>query len=137
MTFVRKSQEEVGFQMAPMIDIIFTLLLFYVVTTALQELEKSITVDLPQTAEGARGERSMSEIVINITRDGDIRVYSELLTINVLSEKLRQLAKLYKGSVPAVIVRGDKQVNYGRVVEVLDVCAQANMYNVSFVSIDK
>jgi len=137
MTFMRKGREEVGFQMAPMIDIIFTLLLFYVVTTALQEQEKSITIDLPQTAEGSRDERSMSEIVINITKDGDILVYNEKHAINVLAEKLRQLANLYKGSVPAVIVRGDKQVNYGRVVEVLDVCAKANMHNVSFVSIDR
>jgi len=36
-----------------------------------------------------------------------------------------------------VIVRGDKDANYGRIVEVLDICAKAGMHNVSFVTVEK
>jgi len=137
MTFLRRGQDDVTFQMAPMIDIIFVLLLFFLVTSALQEQEKVITVDLPTSAAGEYDRRDQSEVVINITREGEILIYSEALSIEVLKEKLRQLAQLYKHRVPAVIVRGDRYANYGRIVEVLDVCAQANMRNVSFVSVEK
>jgi len=137
MTFLRRSQDDVTFQMAPMIDIIFVLLLFFLVTSALQEQEKSITVDLPTSVSGASRVRTPSEIVINVTREGEILIYREALSIELLKEKLRQLAQLYSHSVPAVIVRGDRYANYGRIVEVLDVCAQANMRNVSFVSVEK
>lgn len=137
MTFLRRSHDDVTFQMAPMIDIIFVLLLFFLVTSALQEQEKSITVDLPTSVAGEYDRRNQSEIVINVTREGKILIFNDPLSIEVLKEKLRQLAQLYRHSVPAVIVRGDRYANYGRIVEVLDVCAQANMRNVSFVSVEK
>ncbi|MBI2195079.1 MAG: biopolymer transporter ExbD [Planctomycetes bacterium] len=138
MMFRRSSQEEVGFQMAPMIDIIFTLLLFYIVTTALQQQEKEITIALPQSKAGEEKGRFPSEIVINVTEAGDIVVGPEKLTLEVLSEKLKQLAEFYQDSMPpAVIVRGDKKAVYGRIVEILDICAQASMHNVSFVSVEK
>lgn len=138
MTFRRAPQDEVGFQMAPMIDIVFTLLLFFIITSALEQQEKDITVSLPETKTGNPVTQIRSEIIINVDREGAIIIHNEKLSLDVLREKLKQLADLYKGiASPNVIVRGDRNVPYGRVVEVLDVCAEASMRNVSFVSVDK
>jgi biopolymer transport protein ExbD len=138
MNFRRVPPEDVGFQMAPMIDIIFTLLLFYVVTSAMQQTEKEISVSLPQTEEGALSETGSDEIIVNVSESGEITMYREVLTLDVLREKLSQLVDLYRvPGILQVVVRGDKNTAYGRVVEVLDICSQVNISKVSFVSTDK
>jgi biopolymer transport protein ExbD len=140
MNFRRKStiEDESGFQMAPMIDIIFVLLLFFLVTSALEENEKSLTIDLPQASQANPGGQGRTELIININKKGDVIIKNEKMSLKLLSERLVQLAELYKGiGIPAVIVRGDKNARYGRVVEVLDICAKAKMHNVQFVTVDK
>ncbi|MDP6357131.1 MAG: biopolymer transporter ExbD [Planctomycetota bacterium] len=139
MNFQRKGiDDDSGFQMAPMIDIIFVLLLFFLVTSALQENEKALTIDLPQASQASPGGQSRTELIININKKGVIIIQNEIMPLKLLSERLVQLAQLYKGiGIPAVIVRGDKNANYGRVVEVLDICAKAGMHNVSFVTVEK
>jgi biopolymer transport protein ExbD len=140
MNFRRKSniEDESGFQMAPMIDIIFVLLLFFLVTSALEENEKSLTINLPQASQASPGNQGRTELIININRKGDVIIKNEKMSLKLLSERLVQLAELYKGiGIPAVIVRGDKNASYGRVVEVLDICAKAKMHNVSFVTVEK
>ena len=139
MTFSRRGQDdEVTFQMAPMIDIVFVLLLFFIITSTLQQQEKAIAIDLPQAQKGKQKNPRESEIVINITHDGLIVIMNEKISLEQLGEKLSQLADLYANfGIPAVILRGDRYADYGRVVEVLDKCADANMLNVSFVSVDK
>ncbi|MDP7559527.1 MAG: biopolymer transporter ExbD, partial [Planctomycetota bacterium] len=138
MNFQRKSiDDDSGFQMAPMIDIIFVLLLFFLVTSALQENEKALTIDLPQASQASPGGQGRTELIININKKGDIIIKNEKMSLKLLSERLVQLAQLYKGiGIPAVIVRGDKDANYGRIVEVLDICAKAGMHNVSFVTVE-
>lgn len=139
MNFRRKNvEEEPGFQMAPMIDIIFVLLLFFLVTSALEENEKTLTIDLPQAGQASPNTQSFTELIININKKGDVIIKNEKMSLKLLSERLIQLAELYKGiGIPAVIVRGDKNASYGRVVEVLDICAKAKMHNVSFVTVEK
>lgn len=139
MNFRRKNvEEEPGFQMAPMIDIIFVLLLFFLVTSALEENEKTLTIDLPQAGQAGPNTQSFTELIININKKGDVIIKNEKMSLKLLSERLIQLAELYKGiGIPAVIVRGDKNASYGRVVEVLDICAKAKMHNVSFVTVEK
>ncbi|MDA0839756.1 MAG: biopolymer transporter ExbD [Planctomycetota bacterium] len=139
MNFRRKNvEEEPGFQMAPMIDIIFVLLLFFLVTSALEENEKMLTIDLPQAGQAGPNTQSFTELIININKKGDVIIKNEKMSLKLLSERLIQLAELYKGiGIPAVIVRGDKNASYGRVVEVLDICAKAKMHNVSFVTVEK
>jgi len=138
MNFRRSSQEEIGLQMAPMIDIIFVLLLFFIITSALQQNEKDLTIALPTTETGKPSIQQRSEIIINVAENGDLIVHNEKLSLEVLGEKLNQLADLYKGlSIPNVIIRGDKDAKHGRVVGVLGICAKAGMHNISFVSVDK
>ncbi len=139
MNFQRKSiDDDSGFQMAPMIDSIFVLLLFFLVTSALQENVMALTIDPPQASQASPGGQGRTELIININKKGDIIIKNEKMSLKLLSERLVQLAQLYKGiGIPAVIVRGDKDANYGRIVEVLDICAKAGMHNVSFVTVEK
>ena len=61
------SQPPVSFQLAPMIDIVFLLLIFFLVTYQITEQEKEMQVAVPTSEEGANKARVANEIVINLT----------------------------------------------------------------------
>lgn len=117
-------------QLAPMIDIVFLLLIFFIVTWQFTKSETELSVSVPTAQEGAEPERQKGEIIINILSDGSIRVESITMSENQLFAKLSAIAKQYKNQ-PARL-RGDGAVPYQRIVEVLDICTKAGIWNVSF-----
>ena len=61
-----------SFQLAPMIDIVFLLLIFFLVTYQITEQEKDTRVSVPTATEGSQNARVSNEIVVNLTKDGII-----------------------------------------------------------------
>lgn len=117
-------------QLAPMIDIVFLLLIFFIVTWQFTRSETELNVSVPTAEEGSDLNRPKGEIIINVLPDGTIRV--EGLTVNLpqLHEKLSAIAKQYENQ--PVRIRGDGQVAYQRIVEVIDTCQKAGIWNISF-----
>ena len=117
-------------QLAPMIDIVFLLLIFFIVTWQFTRSETELNVSVPTAEEGSELNRPKGEIIINVLPDGTIRV--EGLTVNLpqLHEKLSAIAKQYENQ--PVRIRGDGQVAYQRIVEVIDTCQKAGIWNISF-----
>jgi biopolymer transport protein ExbD len=70
------------------------------------------------------------EIVINVLKDGDVVVNQKKVTIDELSALLKKTAELYPGQ--AVVLRADQKTYHQHVVRVLDVCAKAKIWNISF-----
>jgi biopolymer transport protein ExbD len=68
--------------------------------------------------------------VVNVKTDGTIVFNHKAISADELVAKLRELAKLYPDQ--AVILRGDQNANYKFIVNVLDLCRQANIWNVAF-----
>ena len=85
------SQPPVSFQLAPMIDIVFLLLIFFLVTYQITEQEKEMQVAVPTSEEGANKARVANEIVINLTKGGVISVSGETYTKEELSTKLEKI----------------------------------------------
>ncbi len=117
-------------QLAPMIDIVFLLLIFFIVTWQFTRSETELNVSVPTAEEGAELNRPKGEIIINVLPDGTIRV--EGLTVNLpqLHEKLSAIANQHENQ--PVRIRGDGQVAYQRIVEVIDTCQKAGIWNISF-----
>lgn len=117
-------------QLAPMIDIVFLLLIFFIVTWQFTRSETELNVSVPTAEEGSELNRPKGEIIINVLPDGTIRV--EGLTVNLpqLYEKLAAIARQYENQ--PVRIRADGQVVYQRIVEVIDTCQKAGIWNISF-----
>jgi biopolymer transport protein ExbD len=130
MKFSSRQPEPAGMQLAPMIDIVFLLLIFFIVTWQFTRSETELNVSVPTAEEGSELNRPKGEIIINVLPDGTIRV--EGLTVNLpqLHEKLAAIAKQYENQ--PVRIRGDGQVAYQRIVEVIDTCQKAGIWNISF-----
>lgn len=117
-------------QMAPMIDIVFLLLIFFIVTWQFTRSETELSVSVPTAEEGADPQRQQGEIIINILADQSIKVEGLVMDLPQLFDKLSPIAKQYPNQ--PVRIRGDGQVPYQRMVEVIDTCQKAGIWNVSF-----
>lgn len=135
MKFKKKYKEEVvGFQVSSMIDIVFLLLIFFIVASQMKELELSEEVTLP-IADASRTKQSdgMREIQINVLADGTIQVGGQEFAVEDLSAQLQQLAS-DEAHLNKIVIRGDQQAHYGRIMNIMRQCAQAGLWNVSFSS---
>ena len=124
------SPEPSGFQIAPMVDIVFLLLIFFLVTWNFARYETELDVKVPTAKEGKESRRSVGEVIINVKTDGSIVMNRKTLTPEELGATLRKIAELYPDQ--AVILRGDEGADYRHIVAVLDVCRGANIWNVAF-----
>lgn len=125
--------EKTSFQIAPMIDVVFLLLCFFVTSQVFTQWEAEIDITLP-TARTARTEtRLPGEIILNISRTGDVIVNGRTMTTEELATMLPRLANYAAGQ--PVIIRADRQTAYEHVIRVLDLCRQSDIWNISFATL--
>lgn len=121
--------------MAPLIDIVFLTLVFFMTTSVFTTLESEIAVTLPTADAAEAGERTQGEIYINIREDGGIVMNGREVTVDELQETLYRVAEFYPGG--AVIIRGDRTSHLGVAIAVLNCCKKADIQNVSFAALDE
>ncbi|RPJ33547.1 MAG: biopolymer transporter ExbD [Verrucomicrobiaceae bacterium] len=130
MKFSSRQPEPAGIQLAPMIDIVFLLLIFFIVTWQFSRSETELNVSVPTAEEGSELNRPKGEIIINVLSDGTIRVEGLTVELPQLLEKLAAIARQFENQ--PVRIRGDGGVAYQRIVEVIDTCQKAGIWNISF-----
>jgi biopolymer transport protein ExbD len=119
-----------GFQIAPMVDIVFLLLIFFLVTWNFSRNEMELDVKVPKAREGKETRRAVGEVILNVKADGSVVMNRRTMDSQTLKEALAKIATLYPDQ--AVILRGDENTDYRHVVEVLDICRRSNIWNVAF-----
>jgi biopolymer transport protein ExbD len=123
--------EPIPLQLAPLIDILLLLLLFFIITMNLAKQETEIEISVPAADEGKINEnRDVGELVVNVKKDGAIMVEGARLTEEQLLAKLKLIASVHKDQ--AVILRGDENSLHKDNVNVLNVCQKAGIWNISF-----
>lgn len=107
-------------EMTPMIDIVFLLLIFFLVATTFREEEREMQVVLPFASSSEPISTMLKELIVNITEDGSIIVGSR----RVDEDELRSIVKEAVAVNPEqkLTVRGDRGTVYANVVRVLDAC---------------
>ena len=119
-----------GIQIAPMVDIVFLLLIFFLMTWNFSRSETELDVKVPKAREGKESRRAVGEVILNVKADGTVVMNRREMDATGLEAALAKIAALYPDQ--AVILRGDENVDYRHVVEVLDICRRANIWNVAF-----
>jgi biopolymer transport protein ExbD len=116
--------------MTPMIDVVFLLLCFFVTSQVFSQWETEIDITLPTAKTGQTPQRLPGEIIVNINANGQIVVNGRPLDDPGLAGMLKRLAELFPGQ--PVLLRADKATAYEHVIHVLDLCRQADIWNISF-----
>jgi biopolymer transport protein ExbD len=131
MKFRNRSEPvTVAFQIAPMVDILLVLLCFFVVTWSMARKENELDVRVPSAQAGQESNPVVNQTVLNVKADGSIVWDRKLITREALLERLKSLAALFPDY--AIILRGDVKTDYDHIVQVLDTCRQAGIWNVAF-----
>ena len=122
--------------LAPMIDIMFLLLVFFMTTSIMREQETSIEVDL-QPTESGKVDTSKVPVSITVMADGGIFIGITKYTIDELKVLLIQVGDKLPGT--PVIIRGDRKSDLGVTMQILDLCKSkaVNLTNVSLGSVVK
>ena len=125
------SIEPTPMQLAPLVDVLFLLVIFFAVTSHYAKNEQVMDISVPAAEEGKEKEsRNVGEIIINIKSEGEIIVNAQQLSEDELLAKLKNIAAVFKDQ--AVILRGDEVVDYKHVIRVLDTCQKAGIWNIAF-----
>ena len=113
----------------PLVDVMLVLLVVFMVTAPL--LTVGVPVELPQT-EAPPINEPKEPLVITVNREGDLYVQETKVPVETLVERLQAIT----GNNPDAVlyVRGDKEINYGRVLEVMSVVSAAGFRKVSLVA---
>ena len=122
---------EFGFQIAPMLDILFVLLVFFMVSAGAQKHEASLTTQLPGIGPGGA-----AVVQVGIDADGQVNVAGAPYD-SPTDHVLPQLVQHLKGIVAAnaaqpVVVTPSRSTRHQRVVDVLNACAAAKVKNLAF-----
>ena len=116
----------------PMIDIIFFLLVFFMMSTLYMVEQHTIPVNLPRAA-AVQQDKPIS-VQVTVLENGNILFNQEEMPLPLLAKRIH--LELGKQADTVFILRGDKQVAYGQVISVLDALKQAGAHRVS-VAVEK
>lgn len=129
---------DIGFQIAPMVDVVFVLLLFFMASAGSQVVEKELNINLPSGAPPGSGPATPSTpIIIDIFPDGKVQLNNKVYDTPD-SESLPELRAWLKdtiakfGDKDPVIIRPDPQTQHKRIIDVLNAAAAAGVKNLTF-----
>ncbi len=128
----RDPLDELAQNLAPMIDVVFLLLIFFMVATTFVDPEQELDLEPPTTESGAEWTEAPEELVIQVTRDGRILLEGFELDESSLRARLDQVARANPAT--PVTLRGDEEAGYGAVVHVFDLCRLAGLTNLGLLT---
>ncbi len=130
MSMLPEEDDAPDVQMAPLIDCVFLLLIFFLVATTLKKHEPELPVDLPYSAVSIMAAKDSSSLVLGLDADGRRYVNGEIVSTESLHRILRERSKL--GSSQKVRIDADRNVVYQDLIEIVDLCQFYGLRRISF-----
>jgi len=131
-----KPQEAEGINMTPMIDVVFQLLIFFMLCTDLATKE-SLELTLPRVTEAVPDEGEAGRQTINIDKWGKVYVGKYPVTIDELEKVIKIEASIHQSkkenvSEKPILIRADSDSQFGVVQEIMQLCVKHKVYKLSF-----
>lgn len=122
MKFKRVKLKEAGLDITPLIDVVFLLLIFFLLSSSFI-MQPGIKVKLPEAT--TDDIKTKKDIFITLARDGTYFLNEEFISLAALPDKLRVLVA--KEADQILIIKADREVKHGQVVEVMDIAKKAGI----------
>ncbi len=126
----RAAPHHPGIQLAPLVDVLLLLLIFFLLTWNAARNENELDVKVPKASAAKEKSAPIGDVVVNVKVDGNVVVNRRTLTGPDLTTLLKGLVQL--NADQAVIIRGDEAGAYKNIVSVLNICSEAGVTNVAF-----
>ena len=117
-----------------MLDVIFLLLCFFVTASVFSQWESEISISLPSASSAETPGRLPGEVILNVAKDGSVTVNAKKLGLDDLGSRLRKVAEFYPGQ--PVVIRADRETAYSSLVDVIDTCRNAGVWNFSLATVE-
>ena len=121
-----KKRETISPDITPLIDIVFLLLIFFLVTSIFKQNELALLLELPKVEQGGDTKSIKKSIIIEVN-ENDIALNKAIITLDKLSEDL----KSQKDKSIHVELRIDKNIKYDKVVKILEVLQENSFNNIA------
>jgi biopolymer transport protein ExbD len=128
MRFRSKEEDSFAFDMTPMIDVVFLLLIFFMVSTVFVDFSKKMDINLPTSKSSALDE-STKTLEVEMSKDKKIFLAGKPLTLLGLETTLAKME--LKDKKPSAIIRADKSLLYGDVIQVMGLLQKKGIPDIS------
>ncbi|WP_370931359.1 ExbD/TolR family protein [Bartonella sp. DGB1] len=128
----RRKQFISEINVTPFVDVMLVLLIIFIVTAPM--LVTGVEINLPKTSASSLPAAENKSLTITLTAEGQINIDNKIFTVDELLAKLTSL-KNDLGTDARIWVRSDKNLNYGKVLEVIAVLQQVGFSNVALASL--
>ncbi|MCY4613667.1 MAG: biopolymer transporter ExbD [Nitrospira sp.] len=127
MKLAAAEKKKARIEIIPMIDTMFFLLVFFMISTLSMTLQKGMEVNLPQASSAS--DDLPEQVTLSIGSKGQLFFNKDACTISELELRLHDLR--YYGEEPAVVINADEAVSHGQVIEVMDAVREAGIFNMA------
>jgi biopolymer transport protein ExbD len=128
MPLKTETPDDPGINLTPMVDVVFLLVIFFMVGTQFAETEKYHEINLPSVTDARPITGLPDEIVINVTREGTVLVGREPQTFEQLDVTLQEAHDRYADQI--IVVRGDEETQYRAIMTIINACQRAGLANI-------
>jgi biopolymer transport protein ExbD len=127
MYFRRDTEENYSLELTPLIDVVFLLLIFFMVSTVFVDFPRRMDITLP-TSKAASDDEVVKNLEIEMTKDKKIYIRGRRTSLQQLEASL---ANLKKPQDVKTIIRADEGIEYGFVVKVMGLLQAAKVTDIS------
>jgi biopolymer transport protein ExbD len=121
--------EEPSLNITSLLDIILTIVMFFMVSTTFSQNERQTEIMVPTVSDNSVLTGQPDEIVVNVALDGQMQVNGKPQSSETLAALLEQALKSFPNQ--SVVIRGDGRCEYQMVMDAFSVCRQAGVRNIS------
>lgn len=122
--------------LTPLIDVVFLLLIFFLVASRFEEEERSVDLNLPTASEATALTDKPDRVIVNITKDLRYVVQSKTYPPDALQALLTQRSQAAGPGRVSVLIRADEEVKIQPFLNVVDMCKKAQITSYD-VAVDK
>jgi|SRR6056297_1651075 len=132
---IKRSSVANTLSLTPLIDVVFLLLIFFLVTSEFEDEERRLDIVLPSATSAVPMTSKPREIVVDVDAEGDIFMRGEPTSLDAL-QRLLQSAVASNPTNQAVVIRADRAAQFQPVVSVMDVCNRTGISDYSVTTQD-
>ena len=122
---IPESDSHIHLDFVPMVDVLFNLVIFFLLATTIKQAEREMQIALPQAAAAAPISTALREFIVNVDDQGRAFVLGREVGIEELKQTVQNLVA--ENPAQKVTVRGDRNASYASIATVLDVCKSAGL----------
>lgn len=134
MRFKRRLEERSVVDLVPMIDVVFQLILFFLVSTTFAILP-GITLQLPQSATAEP--TAMTRLAVAVVSRDEVYLNKDKMTLDQLGKRLQSLTSAEREQIKSVTLEADRSVSYGLTIEILDILRQSGFRGINLHTLER